>query len=75
MNQAQTDNQISGPQTAKRTKTVKLVLSKSTTGTHMYREEEIDRFQQTFPVIYVQKRVFGPEGSVPPNSITVTIEY
>lgn len=54
------------------TKQVKLLLSRSTPGTHVYVEEEPLVAKQTFPTIYI-KRAKLP--SQPPSEIIVTIEY
>jgi hypothetical protein len=54
------------------TKQVKLLLSRSTPGTHVYVEEEPLAAKQTFPTIYLKK---GHLPNPPPPAITVTIEY
>lgn len=55
-----------------RLSTVKLLLSRSTFGTHVYTEEQPDGTRQTFPTIYVKKgRLLNP----PPSTIYVTVEY
>lgn len=52
------------------TKTVVLHYARSTAGTHVYQEPEVNPNKQTFPTIYVKKGKFPAQ---PPDEIKVTI--
>jgi hypothetical protein len=52
-------------------KIIVLNYSRSTHGTHVYQEPEVNPLKQVFPTIYVKKGKFPAE---PPETIKVTIE-
>lgn len=53
--------------------TIKLCLSRSTPGTHVYTEEQPEPQKQTFPTIYIKRSRF--QGQTPPSAIFVTVEF
>lgn len=55
-----------------RLNSVKLLLTRSTHGTHVYAEEMPVAARQTFPTIYVKKHKLPDP---PPHTIWVTVEY
>lgn len=51
---------------------IKMVMKKSTKGTHVYEEVEQDPAQRVVPTVYI-KRAKLP--TPPPSTITLTVEF